>query len=335
MNQFEHVGVSTLTDAFSHMVHDWDTRIIAGGVDLIHEMKQGITQPKRLIDIKGIAELRGVSQHEGVIRIGALTTLDELEKDRLINDTLPVLHEAAYEAASPQLWNMGTVAGNVCQRPRCWYYRNPEFPCLRKGGKNCFAAGGENAYHAVVGGGPCHIVCPSDLALALMALHVRIEIASPAGTREIPLDDFFVDPTTDPHRENILQPDEIVTAFFCDSPKGNTTQKFIKIRERKTWDFALASIAVMMRVDAGVIVDIGIAYGGVAPNPWRAATVEDALRGARPEEIDIEQAADLGVEETKPLRDNRYKVDLMRVLMRRGITACLGAYLLLNKIIER
>ena len=323
MNRFEHVTVTTLEEAFSYMKDGWDTRIIAGGTDLLHEMKEGIEKPTRLIDIKAIDSLTTISEEGDAVRIGALVTLDEIEKSSLISERVPVLRAAAYEAASPQLRNMGTVAGNVCQRPRCWYYRNADIPCLRKGGKTCFAAGGENEYHAVFGGGPCHIVCPSDLAPALMALGSLISIAGPDGTREIPLDDFFVGPKVDPHRENILTPEEIVTSFLIPAGSGDGIGTFLKVRERQTWDFSLASIALVLDIEGGVIRDAGMVLGGVAPNPWRAAEAEELLKGASLENVDPAAVAAAVIEKARPLKANRYKVDLSANIVTRALTALL------------
>lgn len=323
MNRFEHVTVASLEEAFAYTRDDWDTRIIAGGTDLLHEMKQGIEKPGRLIDIKAIDALRNISQEQDTVRIGALVTLDEIEKSSVISEQFPVLKQAAYEAASPQLRNMATVAGNICQRPRCWYYRNADIPCLRKGGKTCFAAGGENSYHAVFGGGPCHIVCPSDLAPALMALGARISIKSRDGGREIPLDEFFVGPKVDPHRENTLAPNEIVTDLVLPGPKGNRIGTFLKIRERLTWDFALASVALVLNIEGGAIKDAGVVLGGVAPNPWRAVEAEAMLNGVDPAEVDPAEVAAAVTAKARPLKGNRYKVDLAGNVVNRALTSLL------------
>ncbi len=323
MNRFEHVSVTSLEEAFAHIQDNWNTRIIAGGTDLLHEMKQGIEKPVRLIDIKGIKSLRNITRQNDTIRIGALVTLDEIEKSSVICEHLPVLKAAAYEAASPQLRNMATVAGNICQRPRCWYYRNVEFPCLRKGGKTCFAAGGENSYHAVFGGGPCHIVCPSDLAPALMALGARISIAGFEGSREIPLDEFFVGPKIDPHRENTLAYNEIVTGFVIPESKGRRIGTFLKIRERQTWDFALASVALVLNIEGGLIKSPGVVLGGVAPNPWRAAEAEKMLDGAAPRAVDPAGVAAAVIAKARPLKGNRYKVDLAANIVSRALNSLL------------
>jgi len=324
MNRFEHVTVSSLEEAFSCMDDSWDTRIISGGTDLLGEMKQGTEKPRRLIDIKGIESLRRIEAAEEGWSIGALVTLDELEKHEKITAEYPVLREAVYEAASPQLRNMATVAGNICQRPRCWYYRSAQFPCLRKGGKTCFAAGGENSYHAVFGGGPCHIVCPSDLAPALMALDAKLTIAGPEGRRETLLDDFFVGPKVDPHRENTLTPREIVTGVLLPVSNKNTRSLFIKVRERRSFDFSLASVALVLNFENGVITKAGLVLGAVAPNPWRSAKAEQMLEGAAVEAVDPGEIAAAVISEARPLKGNRYKVDLTENIVTRALGTLLG-----------
>jgi xanthine dehydrogenase YagS FAD-binding subunit len=323
MRRFEHVSVTSLEEAFSFMKDGWDTRIIAGGTDLLGEMKQETENPSRLIDIKGVASLKGISEKNGALRIGGLVTLDELEKNELIRKKSPLLRQAVYEAASPQLRNTGTIAGNICQRPRCWYYRSSQFPCLRKGGKRCFAAGGENEYHAVFGGGPCHIVCPSDLAPALMALDATITIAGPNGSREAALDDFFVGPKVDPHRENTLTPQEIITEVLIPAQKDGRRSIFIKVRERQSWDFALASIALVLDIDEDKIVSAGLVLGGVAPNPWRASEAEEMLAGAALDNLKPSEIAAAVIAKARPLKGNRYKVDLSENLVKRALRTLL------------
>jgi xanthine dehydrogenase YagS FAD-binding subunit len=326
VNRFEHVSATSIDEVFLYMQNGWQTRLIAGGTDLLHEMKQGIEKPLRLIDIKGVAGLGEIVARDGTVGIGALTTLDEIEKNQLIAERFPVLQQAASQAASPQLRNMATIAGNICQRPRCWYYRNPEFPCLRKGGTTCFAAGGENAYHAILDGGPCHIVCPSDMAPALMALGASMVIARPGGeTRTISLDEFFVGPKTDPHRENVLAADEMIIEFVVPEPSGRSNQIYIKIRERKSWDFALASVAAMVEVSSGVVEKAGVVFGGVAPNPWRSTEAESMLVGAKVSAIDASSVAKAVTTSARPLRDNRYKVELVQNIAKRAFETVISA----------
>lgn len=316
MNRFEHVTVETLEEAFSFMEDGWADRIIAGGTDLLGEMKQETVKPERLINIKEISSLGTIEGTEEGLRIGALVTLNEIEKNEVI---YPLLRQAVYQAASPQLRNMATLAGNICQRPRCWYYRSAQFPCLRKGGEKCFAAGGENAYHAVFGGGPCHIVCPSDPAPALMALDARITIGGPEGTRTSSLDDFFVGPKSDPHRENTLAPKEIITEVLLPRPKKGRRSLFLKVRERQTFDFALASIALVLDIDGDTIGNAALVLGGVAPNPWRATEAEKLLTGTAVGDVDPKEIASAVISKARPLKENRYKVDLAENLVKRAL----------------
>ena len=328
MNRFEYAHAASIEEVFSHAGESWDVRILAGGTDLLQEMKNNIIQPTRIIDIKSILSLKSIAEKGGVMEIGALVTLDEIEHSETIKNRLPILCDAAGEAASPQLRNMATIAGNICQRPRCWYYRHSDFPCLRKGGKRCFAVTGENAYHAIFGGGPCHIVCPSDLAPVLVALRASIIVRPSSDTeREIALEEFFVGPKVDPHRENILKPGDLVTQIRVPLPQENQRGIFLKSRERKTWDFASASVAALAVVKDGSITDASVVLGGVAPNPWRSKVAEATLRGAEANDQLAVQAARAAVGQAKPMRDNTYKVDLVENLVAEAVrTITAGAY---------
>ena len=276
MNRFEHVNAESIEEVFAHLNDRWDTRIIAGGTDLLHEMKSGIIRPGRLVNIKPIPNLGGVRESGPDLVIGALCTLDEMENNTSIREKFPALRLAVQEAASPRLRNMATAAGNICQRPRCWYYRHPEIPCLRKGGRRCYAVRGENAYHAIFGGGPCHIVCPSDLAQALVALDASLKIRNPEGERVLSLENFFVGPKQDPHRENKLKANELITEICIPLPKQGNRSIYLKARERRTWDFALAGVAVSLVTHGDTITNARIVFGGVAPNPWRSEDSEYA-----------------------------------------------------------
>ena len=319
MERFEHVNATKLEAVFDRMEQGWQTRIIAGGTDLLQEMKNGIISPNRLINIKELSDLRGVHTENGIVSIGALTSLDEVEKDVTLGQLFPSLVQAAGEAASPQLRNMATIGGNICQRPRCWYYRNAETPCLRKGGKECYAVMGENMYHAVFGGGPCHIVCPSDLAPVLVALDARVVIQNGSGSREVPVEDFFVGPRVNPNRENILAPDELITAILLPQPLPNTKSFFKKVRERGVWDFALASVCLVAGFEGNTVRNVRLVLGGVAPNPWRSLKAEEGLLGQVPSKEHAEKAADLAIAEAKPMRDNGYKIDMVRGLVQEAI----------------
>ncbi len=320
MRPFEHVRVGSIDEAVQALSDDWSARIMAGGTDLLHEMKQGIVNPRRLVDIKAVPGLDRIQESESVVTIGALVRVAELERDALVLSRLPMLAQAAAEVASPQLRNMATVAGNLLQRPRCWYYRDRDTACLRKGGERCFAATGDNRLHAIFGGGPCHIVCPSDLAPALVALGAVIDVTGSRGARRLPLADLFRTPRQDPLRENALAPTDIVTAIHVRVPAEGSRSVFLKARERQVWDFALASVAAQVDVDvSGRVTAASIVLGGVAPNPWVSKEAAEAVTGERLTEEACGRAAAAATAAARPMRGNGYKVELTRSLVERAL----------------
>ena len=335
MNRFEYIAADSVEQAIAFLGEDWQSRILAGGTDLMHEIRHGIIAPARLVNIKGIPTLNtAIREENGSVVISALARLSELEQSALVRERLPLLAQAAAAAASPQLRNMGTIAGNICQRPRCWYYRHPEFPCLRKEGKRCFAVAGENRYHAVLGGGPCHIVCPSDMAPALVALDAQLRIAgndSKKGKieRVVAIQDFFVGPRENLYRENILEPHELITEIrvLNADPENRPGDRsaihaiFLKVRERNSWDFALASVAARLTFEGGVVRSSRIVFGGVAPVPWRSALAEKAIQGRTLEQSTCKEASDAAVSACRPMRGNAYKVDIIRNLVAKALAS--------------
>jgi xanthine dehydrogenase YagS FAD-binding subunit len=325
MRAFEHRSATTVEEALSFLGRDGKGQIIAGGTDLLGEMKRGIIAPERLVDIKPIPGLGAIEDaHEDGLRIGATARLAALCESDLVRRRTPLLAQAARAAASPQLRNMGTLAGNLCQRPRCWYYRG-DFPCLRKGGRRCFAVSGDNRYHAILGGGPCHIVHPSDTAPALLALDAELDIAGPDETRHVPLRSFFVGPQTDPHRENLLEPDELITQIRVPAPAAGARGIYLKLRERQVWAFALVSVAVQLTMEDHRCREARIVLGGVAPVPWRSEAAENAIEGTAVDVRDRDRAAAAAVAEARPLRDNAYKVTLARNLVAQALAAVTDA----------
>jgi len=320
MNRFEYVDAVSIEDAISWLDADWNARVIGGGTDLLGEMKGELIAPTRLVNIKTIPDLRGIkdSGSEG-ITIGALTTLTTVEADPAIRAQSPILSQAAGSAASPQLRNMGTIAGNLCQRPRCWYYREKDVPCLRKGGKRCFAVRGDNRYHCILGGGPCFIVHPSDTAPALIALDARLTIAGPTGTRTLPAGEFFVLPRTNPHRENVLEANEVIAQIDIPAPDEGAVGTYIKFRERQSWDFAIVSVAAQITLDGTRCTKARIVLGGVAPAPWRSSEAETELTGRELNAAVLEKAADAAVADVKPMSGNAYKVTVARNLIRQAL----------------
>lgn len=319
MKAFEHVDATSIEDALSWLDGDWNARIIAGGTDLLGEMKQGIIAPRRLVNLKTVPGLSSMetSGKDGM-RMGPLVTLEAIANSEIITARTPILSQAAGAAASPQLRNMGTLGGNICQRPRCWYYRG-EFPCLRKGGQHCFAVGGDSRYHAILGGDPCFIVHPSDTAPALVALDAELSIAGPDGTRTLHIADFFVGPSVDPHRENILKPNEIITQIRIPLPAEGSRGLYLKLRDRQSWTFALVSVAAQVTMDAGRCRNARIVLGGVSPVPWRAREAEAEIEGSLLEAAVRERAAQAAIVGAKPMRDNAYKVTMVRHLVRHAL----------------
>ena len=258
-----------------------------------------------------------------VFSLGALVTLAEIEEHPAVRRSYAALAEAARSVGSPQIRNVGTIGGNLCQRPRCWYYRDEGILCIKKGGSKCYAAEGKNKYNAILGGGPSYIVHPSDCAPALLALNARVTIAGPGGkTRQVPLEEFFVLPRVNVFRENILQPNEIVTMVEVPTPAPGTRSAYLKFKERDSMDWALSSVGAALTMRNGVVGDARVVLGGVAPIPWRSKEAEAVLRGKAVTPALADQAAEAALADAKPLADNGYKVPLTKVLIRRALLAC-------------
>jgi len=292
--------------------------LLAGGTDLLAEIKDEIIEPEVVVDLKSIPDLSYIKKEKGGVRIGALTSLTRLAEDPLIKNEHPALHEAANSVASPQLRNMGTAGGNLCQRPRCWYYRDPQVKCRKKGGNKCFAFGGRNKYHAILGGGLCYIVHPSDLAPALISLDAEISINSPNGDKTIPLANFYILPRINVRKENILEPNEVLREIKLPLTKKGEKSTYNKFIERGAWDFAIVSAAVRGTVSGGIFKDIKIVLGGVAPVPWRLTKAENIIKGKKVTENLVREATREALKEAKPLEENGYKKELAEIVLYRA-----------------
>lgn len=293
--------------------------LMAGGTDLLAEIKQGVIEPDIVLDLRTTSGLNFINKENDGLRIGALTTVADLASNPIVRQDYPVLYEAASSVATPQLRNVGTVSGNLCQRPRCWYYRDLKAVCRKKGGSICFASKGRNKYHAILGGGICHIVYPSDLAPALLALDAQAVIASPRGEKTIPLADFYALPSRNVRRENTLNPDEILREVKIPLAKKGEKSTYLKFKERGTWDFALVSAAVWGRTAGLSLSDVRIVLGGVAPIPWRMEKLEQALRGKKLSEGLIRESTRAALEAARPLEENAYKKDLVEAVITRSV----------------
>ena len=334
MKAFEWISPTTINEAVSALKSapapadaDDAARPIAGGQDLLTTMKDYITRPTRVVNLKGIRGLdRIVADGKGGLRIGALITLAQLEEDPVVHRNFPGLSEAAHSIATPQIRNLGTVGGNLCQRPRCWYFRLEDAVCLKKGGSECFAATGENKYHAILGGGPSYIVHPSDLAPMLLALEASVSVVGSGGKRTIQLEKFFTLPNEgDVRRENVLKNDEIITEIQVPASKFAAHSTYLKFKERDSLDFALASVAAAVTLGPNKTVsEARLVLGGVAPIPWRVPKAETALIGKTLSGDVLLTVARLALEGAKPLEKNAYKVPLTQTLVRRALAKAGG-----------
>ena len=316
-----HVDAQSVDEAVHWLGHYGPrAKLLAGGTDLLGLMKDRVSGPQMplpdvLINIKRVPELGRIAEAaDGGLRIGAAVTLADLEDDPRVRARYPILGEAARSVATAQIRAVGTVGGNLCQRPWCWYFRHPRFECFKRGGRQCFAIPGNNrTYFSVVNLGICVMAHPSDLAPALLALGARLGVAGPQGAREIPIDAFFQGPRS--VSETALAPDEVLTWVDVPAVPSGARGAFLKHRIRDTYDFALAEVAVW-RASAD---DVRVALGGIAPFPFRAAEAEAQVRGRRLTDAVIEAAATAVVARARPLTMNGYKVDVTRALVQRAL----------------
>ena len=327
MKSFAYVRPATLDEATARLAKP-GARACAGGTDLLGCLRDEVFEADTVVSLGALARAgqgipKGITSAGGGLSIGALTTLAEIARDDRIRASYTALAEGAGAAASPQLRNQGTLGGNLCQRPRCWFYRGG-YPCARKGGDTCFAVDGDNRNHCILGGGPCLIVHPSDTAPALVALGAAARIAGPnGGGRTVPLDAFFVLPAQDATRENVLQPGEVIVEVSL--PAAPTRSTYRKARARRSWDFALAGAAVALTMKGDRVERARVVLSGVAPMPWRAKASEAALVGNDLDAKTIRRAAVAAVEGADPMTDNAYKVALTRGVVEDALAAVLGA----------
>ena len=316
---FTYVRPTSIVQAVTHLGSP-GSRLLAGGTDLLGCLHDGIFDAKKLVTLGGVKGLRGIERtSDGGLRIGAMTTLAEVASHGTIAEHYAALKQGADAAASPQLRNQGTLGGNLCQRPRCWYFRG-DFQCLRKGGETCYAVAGENECHSIFGGeGGCYIVHPSDAAPALVALDARAHIEGPLGSRIVPLDSFFVLPIHDVTRENVLKAEEVITEIVLPPPIPGLYSSYRKVRARGSWDFALAGLALTMHMTKGLVDRARIVLSGVAPIPWRAADAESALIGQGLNSQTASLVAEAAVKGARPMSQNAYKVDLVRGIVEEAI----------------
>jgi len=320
MKNFKWAEPRTIGQAIALLAKaDGKAVLMAGGTDLLAEIKEGVVEPDLVIDLKSIRGLADIKREKDGVRIGAAASVADLAADPSIKLDYPGLHQAALSLATPQLRHVGTVGGNLCQRPRCWYYRDVQVVCRKKGGSQCYAYRGRNKYHAIFGGGICYIVYPSDLAPMLIALDAQAVVGSPRGDRPMSLAEFYALPAKSLRRENVLAADELVREIRIRPARKGEKSAYVKLRERGTWDFALVSAAVKGTVSGKSVKDVRIVLGGVAPIPWRLEKAEAAVAGRKLSESLIKEVARAALADAKPLEENAYKMELVEVALSRAL----------------
>ncbi|HMF08898.1 MAG TPA: FAD binding domain-containing protein [Thermoanaerobaculia bacterium] len=323
MKNFVLLPARSLTEAAEEAAKP-NTLIKAGGVDVLDRLKEGIDAPDRVVSI---AHLPGLDQIAvgSPTRIGALATLARMASHPELQKSYPALARAAAEAATPQIRNMATLGGNLCQKPRCWYYRNADFDCRKKGGATCFAQDGENRFHAIFDSDLfCCCIHPSATGVALLAYGAKLQTVSPHGKRTIAIDDFFVRPTEDALRENVLGPGEIVEMAVLPAPADGARSAYKKLKEKESFDWPLVEACVSLAVSGGQIRQARVVLGSVAPTPWRSKAAEAVLAGAKAGPDIARRAAEAAIAGAKPLAKNAYKVRLARVMVERAVREALA-----------
>ena len=334
MKTFTNANAQDLTDAVDlaqRARRDGGTVAFSGGgSDLLGMVKERLVTPDLVVNLRQAQnpdrDLSRVRRAADGVRIGGLISLEALGQEPVIREEFTVLAEAASGVATPQIRHVGTLAGNVCQRPWCWYYRNG-FPCYKAGGTQCFSYAGENQFHAIFGGGPSYIVHPSDTAPALVALDATFRLVGPGGARLVPAADFFVLPRRNAARENILEEDELLAGVDIATLSAGSRSAYHKVMDRESWTHAIVSAAVVLTIDARddtLCQRARIVLGGVAPIPWRASDAERVLEGQPVTPELAGQAAEAAVAEAQPLSGNAYKVPLVKGVIERTVSDLMG-----------
>jgi len=323
MQAFEYANPSTLHEALALLGSRWgETDVLAGGTDQISLMKDYIHTPKRLVNIKGIKELHGVHSTAQGLVIGAAVTFDELAGNAVLRAEYPSLHGAVMGVSSPQIRNMGTAGGDLCQRPRCWYFRRGFGLLAMQNGKS-LVPNGDNRYHAIFGGGPAFFVSASSLGPALVALGAKVKLVSASGQREVAVEKFFVAPQNESARETALLPNEIMTEIHVPSARGVKNATY-EVRQKEALDWPLVAASVALHVQGSTVSKAAVVLGHVAPTPWVAVKASQALEGKALNDETIEQAAQAAVDGAQPLSGNEYKVKLARVAVKRALAEVSG-----------
>ena len=325
MNRFEYASAKSTQQAVGMLSSQWgETEILAGGTDLLSLMKDDVIAPKRVINIKEIPDLAGISYGTRGLRIGALTKLIDIVENPAVRQHYPKLAEDVSDAASPQIRNMATIGGNLCQRPRCWYFRNGLGLLAQQDGKS-LVTDGDNRYHAILGNdGPAYFVSPSTIAPMLVALNAKVRIAGPSGSREVDLEKFYRIPASESEREHDLKPNEIVTDVLVPLPRVDTKVGNYEVRQKAAFDWPFATAVAVVWMKGSTIENARIVMGAVAPVPWVSQEAAQAMIGKPLNEQTASAAAAASVAKARPLSQNGFKIKLAGVAVKRAILAAAG-----------
>lgn len=323
MKPFAYVKAADEQQALAALVRERGRVMpLAGGMDLVSLLKDRVATPDRLVNVKGLDATIAASPGGG-LRIGAAVRLVDVHAHATVTSQYAAVAEAAAEVGTPQIRNLGTVGGNLMQRPRCWYFRNEEFPCLKKGGARCYSVDGENQFHAILGGGPCHIVHPSSLAVPLVAFGATLRIVGPRGAREVPAEEFFELPDRNLYGETALRPDELLTHVTLPPAKAMKSATYeVRFRSSHDWPIAFASVALQLQ--GSTVSDARVVLGAVAPIPWRSPDAEAALKGQPVNEATATKAAEAALTGAIPMTGNAYKVRVAKTAVKRAILHAAG-----------
>ncbi len=321
MKAFAYVNAANEKEALSALGTERGRILpMAGGMDLLGLMKDYIVAPDRIVSIKNLDQT--IAGSDGGLRIGAATKLVDLAEHAQVKKLYPALATAAEGVGTPQIRNMGTVGGNIMQRPRCWYFRNEEFNCLKKGGSRCFAVEGENQFHAIFGDGPCHIIHPSSLAVPVIAYGGKFRVVGPNGSRDIDAGEFFQMPNANLYGESVLQPNEIITHVILPAPGQRSAGYEVRFKQSHDWPLAMASVNLVM--SGQTVKSARVVMGAVAPIPWRARAAERVLAGKTITEAVAVEAANAALAGAKPMSGNAYKIQIAKTAVKRAVLRAAG-----------
>ena len=324
MKAFSYVNPTNEKDAVAALSPEHEKSMpMGGGQDLLARMKDYVTQPDRIVNVKAALEANVVGQGGG-LKIGAAMKMVDVADHADIKRLYPAVALAAIEVGTPQIRNQATVGGNLNQRPRCWYFRNEEFVCFKKGGSTCFSPAGENQFHAIFGGGPSFIVHPSSLAVPFVAYGATFRLLGPNGERLVPAADYFTLPTlSNVQRENVLAPNELLTHVILPAP-GSVKSGHYEVRYKTSHDWPIAFATVVLTMNGTTVNSARVVMGAVAPVPWRSQAAEQALAGKVITEATAAAAADAALRDARPMSQNAYKVQVAKTAVKRAIMRAAG-----------